>query len=200
MNNRDWLSGSSSTGDPYPRPDFVVLSPRETYSRETVVHYFGEPTEEISLNHTVGGYSVLIYSSNSNHKLSQQLLKPTLHWSEGFYGSERSEADEWRWCPSSGVLKINNITNHSIPIHLEFECVLASPHPATFEIESSFYSTRFSIEKQRKHFSQVVRVPTGEHAVCFSTDASPLAAPNDARNLVFQIRNFQANVDFASQP
>ncbi len=194
MNNRDWVSAPFDEHEVPPQPEFVILSPREIYTRETAVHFFGEPAEEISLNDSTGEYTALIYHRSDKHKLSQQLLKPVLDWAEGFYDLERSAEEHWRWCESIGVASIENISGEMQSVRLDFECETTSPEPAALRIESSFFASEFAMENQRKRVSQIIRLPPGKHVFRFSSDAKPADVAKDSRNLVFQIRNFDATV------
>lgn len=194
MNNLNWVAGPFDEQHVAPRPEFVILSPREVYSRETAVERFGEPVEEIPLNNSVAGYVALIYDRESHDKLARQLVKPTLAWGNGFYDPERSGADEWRWCESQGVLEVKNISNETQPVRVEFECVIASAPTGALVMQSSFFSGRFAMENHRKHISQILQVPPGQHRIVFSSDAPALKAPNDNRTLVFQVRNLKASV------
>lgn len=65
MNNRECVSDLSRTP---PCPEFVILSPTETYSREIVLGYFGQPADEIPLDET-GTQSVLIYDRQQDAAL-----------------------------------------------------------------------------------------------------------------------------------
>jgi hypothetical protein len=75
INNRDWVRGPFDHEHGPPRPEFVILSSVESYSRETAVRYLGEPTEEIRLNDPTGAYTVLIYDKTASAKLAAQVGK-----------------------------------------------------------------------------------------------------------------------------
>jgi hypothetical protein len=194
MNNRNWVAGPFDERHVRPRPEFVILSPREVYSRETAVGYLGEPVEEIPLEHSVGGYTVLVYNRNTDNKLAQQLVMPTLNWDDGFYNPERSGADEWRWCGPVGVLAIKNISNETQSVQVDFECMIGAAPNGGLLMKSSFFSGQFEVENHKQHVSQILRVPPGEHRISFSSDAPAFTPPNDNRRLVFQIRNFKMSV------
>ncbi len=191
MNNRTWVFGPFDDHNPAPQPEFVVISPMEPYTKAQVVAHFGEPAADLPLDETDGTRRVLIYDRAEDIALRDHFTNPALIWCNGFYGLESDGVTKWRWCASQGVLVIDNPTTESKSVDIQFDLMSARTEDVTISIQSPYFEAEIAASPSGTLVSRTLTLPPGSHAFSFSTTAPPIVAPLDARQLVFQVRNFQ---------
>jgi phosphoglycerol transferase len=119
----------------------------------------------------------------------QAALYPVMAlWQSGFQDQEGSVSDNWRWCGAEGEMKIINPTGR--PQQVKLEMFLSADNGGELSMESAFFNERFRLDRWGKLYEKTFVVPPGRHPVRFRCDAERVLPPNDFRELVFRVRNF----------
>jgi hypothetical protein len=58
-------------------------------------------------------------------------------------------------------------------------------------MESPFFNDQVKVDWKGQPFSKTFTLPPGEHTIAFSGDSQRVLSPNDYRELVFRVINFQ---------
>ena len=114
----------------------------------------------------------------------------SLFWTGGFSGPEKDAFKQWRWCASKGTLILNNPASGPRKMEITTRFATGQPGEANLWIEGLF-SDHLKISAAAVPYHKVFQVPPGAHQLRFSCDAPRVIAPNDSRELVFSLENFQ---------
>ena len=143
--------------------------------------------------YTVSGH---VLSGESWHYTGRKFIagfaeRPLLEWDDGFFSLEVKRENTWRWCPSEGILIINNSSNTERTFVMSATFRTGYPKLSTLTIESSLVNENLEINNSGYRYEREMRVPPGSHPIKFSCDAERVDAPTDPRYLVFRIDNFE---------
>ena len=110
-------------------------------------------------------------------------------WQSGFHDMESGQGATWRWCGANGVMKLINRTSTDQQVKLDM--ILAADNSGVTRMESPFFSDQVKVDWKGQPFSKTFTLPPGEHTISFSGDSQRVLSPNDYRELVFRVINFQ---------
>ncbi len=111
-------------------------------------------------------------------------------WQTGFSDLEFGQDNRsWHWCGAEGVMKLVNSTSKDQEVKLEM--ILAADNGGTVEIQSQFFNEKLKVDWKGQQFSRTFAMPPGQHAIRFASDARRILPPNDFRELVFRVINFE---------
>ncbi len=117
-------------------------------------------------------------------------LQPVIAvWQAGFSDLEFGQGKSWRWCGANGVMKLINRTQRDQQVKLDM--ILAADNEGTARMESPLFNGQLKIDWKGKPFTTTFTLPPGEHAIDFSGDSRRVLPPNDYRELVFRVINFE---------
>ncbi len=111
-------------------------------------------------------------------------------WQTGFSDLEFGQDNRsWHWCGARGLMKLVNRTSRDQQVKLEM--ILAADNGGTVEVASQFFTGKLKVDWKGQQFSRNFTLPPGEHAIRFACDARRVLPPNDFRELVFRVINFE---------
>lgn len=123
----------------------------------------------------------------------EHILRPVVfHWSGGFSPLEQHASDAWRWCSRDGVLHVYNAGSRTRRITLELGLRAAEKSGGQLALSGNLLTERMNLSDDETRLVRVLDVPPGRHTVSFACTARAVRVPNDARRLVFMVRNFRA--------
>jgi hypothetical protein len=76
--------------------------------------------------------------------------------------------------------------------------ILSADNGGSVTVESGFFNERIKVDWRGQPFSKTFTLPPGESVINFSSDARPVLPPNDFRELVFRVINFELTLTQAS--
>ncbi len=116
-------------------------------------------------------------------------LQPVIAvWQTGFSDPEFGQDRSWRWCGAEGVMKLVNRTSRQQQVKLDM--ILAADNGGTVRMESRLFNDQAKVDWKGQPFSKTFTLPPGESALRFTSDARRVLPPNDFRELVFRVINF----------
>ncbi len=110
-------------------------------------------------------------------------------WAKGFYGPEGTGESSWRWCKKEGELRL--INTGMTPKTITVEMKLKSENDGKLNIKSNFFNEVLLLTQAPLLFSKTLTIPPGQYTIHFSCNASRVNAPNDSRELVFNVSGFK---------
>jgi phosphoglycerol transferase len=110
-------------------------------------------------------------------------------WQTGFSDLEFGQDRSWRWCGAEGLMMLVNRTARDRQVELKM--ILAADNGGTVEVKSLFFNEKMKVDWKGQQFSRNFTLPPGEHEIRFSSDARRILPPNDFRELVFSVGNFE---------
>ncbi|MGE3440161.1 MAG: hypothetical protein AB7O81_31390 [Blastocatellales bacterium] len=117
-------------------------------------------------------------------------LQPVIAvWQTGFSDLEFGQDRSWRWCCVAGKMKLINRTSRDQQVKLDM--ILAADNGGNVRVESAFFNEKIKVDWKGQPFSKTFTLPPGESAISFSSDARRVLPPNDFRELVFRVINFE---------
>jgi len=69
--------------------------------------------------------------------------------------------------------------------------LLAADNGGTVEVTSPFFTEKMKVDWKGQQLSRTFALPPGEHEIRFACDARRVLPPNDFRELVFRVINFE---------
>jgi phosphoglycerol transferase len=124
-------------------------------------------------------------------------LQPVIAvWQTGFSDPETGQDKSWRWCGAKGVMKLINRTSRDQQVKLDM--ILSADNGGNVTVESRFFNERIKVDWKGQPCSKTFTLPPGESAINFSSDARRVLPPNDFRELVFRVINFELRLAQAS--
>lgn len=114
-----------------------------------------------------------------------------LAWGQGCDRLESDVAETWRWCGSSGTLRIENGLKRNRPVIMEMRVASGVDNPATLWVTGSLWKEVISIPTGGTLVRRSFTIPPGHSFVRLRTDAEPLTAVEDSRALNIRITGFQ---------
>jgi phosphoglycerol transferase len=163
-----------------------------------------ELSSALSVTPIISPNERLVYFDLTNHqqKLKEKhpqeewaakreaVLHPILAvWQTGFSDLEFGQDKSWRWCGSQGLMKLVNRTSRDKQVELKM--ILAADNGGVVEAHSSFFDEKVKVDWKGQQVSKTFTLPPGEHSVRFYSDARRILPPNDFRELVFCVINFE---------
>src|ERR1051326_686077 len=112
-----------------------------------------------------------------------------LTWTNGCWGREGSDDDNWHWCSNSGELKITNMAPRARKIKVEMRLLSVSKEPAEVRIQGPEFSDSVLTDIDGRSYSRIFVVPPGASSVFFYCTGKRVFAPGDQRVLIFRIVN-----------
>ena len=152
----------------------------------------------LSSNQRLGDYNLTGYAKKLQSEMPQAewnakqdaVLHPVFFsWMKGFYGTEGTGENSWRWCKKQGEVRLMNTSTQ--PKLIRFEMKLKSENNGKVFIKSNFFNEDLQLSQTPVLFVKSFIVPSGQHEISFYCDAPKVNAPNDPRELVFNITGFQ---------
>lgn len=124
-------------------------------------------------------------------------LQPVIAvWQTGFSDPETGQDKSWRWCAAEGKMKLINRTSRDRQVKLDM--VVSADNGGNVMVKSRFFNERINVDWKGRPFSKTFTLPPGESAISFSSDARRVLPPNDFRELVFRVINFELTLAQAS--
>lgn len=119
------------------------------------------------------------------------LHPPLMVWGDGFYDSEGTPELTWRWARSSGWMELVNGGTRVQEVRLDMTIVGNDGGHVTIHTPLLREPVSVRVSRHGQKVDQTLVLPPGAHAVHFSSDAEPLYPPDDFRDLVFSVQNFE---------
>ncbi|MGE0132512.1 MAG: hypothetical protein AB7U82_30890 [Blastocatellales bacterium] len=124
-------------------------------------------------------------------------LQPVIAvWQTGFSDLEFGQGRSWRWCGVAGKMKLINRTSRDQQVRLDM--ILAADNGGNVRVESAFFNDQVKVDWKGQPFSKTFTLPPGESAINFSSNARRVLPPNDFRELVFRVINFELTLAHTS--
>lgn len=164
---------------------------------EDQLHELLQVNPMISNNQRLSVYDLTAYARKLQSELPpsewtakhEAALHPLFFsWAKGFYGSEGSGENTWRWCKKQGDLRIINTGSRPKVVNLTLK--LKSENPGKLSISSDFFNEALQLSQAPVTVEKSLTIPPGQHTIHFSCDARKVNAPNDSRELVFNVVGF----------
>jgi phosphoglycerol transferase len=158
-------------------------------------------TPIISPNQRQAFFDLTAYQQKLKEQLPQEqwaakreaALQPVIAvWQKGFSDMEFGQDRSWRWCGAKGAMKLINRTSRDQQVKMDM--ILAAENGGTVRVESKFFNEKAKVDWKGQPFSKTFALPPGEHAIDFSCDARRALPPNDFRELVFSVVNFEVTL------
>ena len=129
-------------------------------------------------------------------RIATAVLEPgaALSFGDGFYGLETEGNQHWHWASSVASLVVNNSSQAAIPLRLKILAATARPDTANLRVRapgSPVQTTTIDIGGKRVVYDFVA--PPGTSTITLDTNAKPLAAAGDQRDLRFRLRDWDLN-------
>ncbi|WP_223069569.1 hypothetical protein [Paenibacillus caui] len=115
-------------------------------------------------------------------------------WGSGFSIMEYSDERSWRWCASAGDLFIENRYSTSRSVIIKFSLETPFEEEANVTISGGLWNDRFKPHAGGLGIEKTLLIPPGKHKITFQCDGKRLEAPQDHRELVFQVINFHHSI------
>lgn len=141
----------------------------------------GEYTEELRRTH----------SAEEWKEKRDRALHPVLAaWGNGFSSLEQSGDTTWRWCSSSGELRLINSSGMQKTVVISMSFATGQREPASLNVTAPGFSERLTVSQENSAYSKAVKLPPGTAVIKFTCDAKRVVGPSDPRTLVFRVNNF----------
>lgn len=128
------------------------------------------------------------------------LYPPLVRW-RGFYASEGTEPNVWRWCPWRGEIQLENPSTRPQVVAFEVELVAGAPEGCSLTIQGRDFSESHQLSSSMPvAFSRRLVLPLGRTTLRFSARGPRLVAPGDPRTLVFRVVNPRFRVVTSAPP
>jgi hypothetical protein len=111
-----------------------------------------------------------------------------VRWQDGFYGPEKDEAKNWRWCAKEGSILLCNRSSQPKMVRL---AMALGGLESTLCLESKTFRETICIKPEGTLFRKDVRLAPGE--LCrlkFESAGEPVPAPADPRTMYFRVDGF----------
>lgn len=126
------------------------------------------------------------------------LLPLVFSWSGGFSALEEAGGETWRWCSGSGTFHVLNPGSRSRRVTLAFGLRAAQMEAAPLQLAGGVLAADLEVGGTEVALERTVEVPPGLHVVRFRSAAHSVRPINDARALVFEVRNFRVKTHDAA--
>jgi phosphoglycerol transferase len=110
-------------------------------------------------------------------------------WQTGFSDLEFGQDRSWHWCGAEGQMTLVNSSSKEKQVKLDM--LLAADNGGTVEVVSPFFTEKLKVDWKGQQFSRTFALPPGQHSIRFACDARRVLPPNDFRELVFRVINFE---------
>lgn len=114
-----------------------------------------------------------------------------MSWEGGFSVLEGDPSANWRWCSSSGILEIDNLSNSPKIINIQMSIATGYPDASKLVINGKDFVDELYVNNISSPYNKTISVPPGEYMIKFTSDAKRVYAPNDPRYMVFRVENFK---------
>jgi hypothetical protein len=119
------------------------------------------------------------------------LHPPLTLWRDGFYDSEGTSEHTWRWAGSNGWIELVNRRAHPQEVRLDMTIVGNDGGKVTIDTPLLRGPVSVAVNRNGQKIDRTLVLPPGTHPVHFSSDAPPVYPPDDFRDLVFSVQNFE---------
>lgn len=119
------------------------------------------------------------------------LHPPLMVWGDGFYDSEGTPGLTWRWARSSGWMELVNGGTRAQEVRLDMTIVGNDGGYVTIHTPLLREPVNVIVSRHGQKVDRTLVLPPGTYPVHFSSDAEPLYPPDDFRDLVFSVQNFE---------
>lgn len=147
--------------------------------------------------YTIGDYNKSLLNKKTSQEQSkerEEVLFPVLEsWSGGFSGLETSEELTWRWCSGTGELFFNNTSNDNRKIIVSMELYTGYEEFSNITLEGCINLSE-KINYNGIRIEEEIILNPGINKVEFTCDAKHVYAPQDPRDLVFRVANFEYQI------
>ena len=115
-------------------------------------------------------------------------LRPvTWRWT-GFHNMEKHGADSWRWCGPDGTITFSNPRDVPCTLQIRMTC-LTGQHDMSDLILEGIANQKLRINNEGQAVTIAADIPPGKSELRFTCTARRIQSSEEARHLVFQIRN-----------
>lgn len=105
---------------------------------------------------------------------------------------ERSGQLRFHWCGHDATIVMRNPTPTTRRLHLNFTLATGFPKPSHLTMTTARGTSTINVDSSGATYDGDVDVPSGSSKLRIHSDAEPIVAPDDPRELVFQLRYFKA--------
>jgi phosphoglycerol transferase len=124
-------------------------------------------------------------------KREAALHPPLTVWRDGFYDLEGTSDHTWRWARSTAWMELVNGQTRARDVRLDMTLVGNDGGNVTIQTRLLREPIRVSVTRNGQKVDRMLVLPPGRHRVQFSSDAPPVYPPDDFRDLVFSVQNFE---------
>jgi phosphoglycerol transferase len=110
-------------------------------------------------------------------------------WQSGFSDLEGTPEDNWRWCSTTGEVRLENLSTRDRQVAIEMTA--SSLTKGKLKIEGKNFSETIQISPVNTPFSKQLTIPPGPYTIRFTSDTPAVQHLPDPRLLSFRINNFK---------
>lgn len=131
------------------------------------------------------------YSAETWEEKRDRALHPVREaWGHSFSSLERFGDTTWRWCSSSGELRLINSSGTQRTVVISMSFATGHREPASLNVTAAGFSEQLTVSQENSPYAKAVTLPPGTTIIKFTCDAKRVDAPWDKRTLVFRVDNF----------
>jgi phosphoglycerol transferase len=142
----------------------------------------------VSRNERLSFFTLIDYRKSLAGDVEKALHPLLLKWRDGFSQLEGSPGDSWRWCSTTGELRIDNRLPRERRVLVEMTA--SSIDERHLRIEGLAFSDTMRVNPAAARFSKRFTAPPGVSSIRFTSDTPGVKRPPDPRLLAFRIGNF----------
>jgi hypothetical protein len=130
-------------------------------------------------------------TSDDRRKLNHLLYPARAEVLDGCWAEEKDSARKWHWCGRTGEVVITNPATSEAWVVLEGSFATGRKEPAALRIAGPGYSRDLTVSDAGALWKAEVRAMPGKSVFKIECDCQRVYAPQDSRQLYFQIENFK---------
>lgn len=156
----------------------------------------------------LNAYAQTIFADTPVEKISEERQKTQIDmqlqaaWGKGFYGLESDNQNPpftWRWSDRNSILYINNDTDKSIRMKLQFQLKTVGENFSHVILKATqFGQLVFSVNQEGKEVALPFLLSPGKNSIYFLADGPRITLPpgsQDMRIMYFQVDNFKFSLE-----
>lgn len=128
------------------------------------------------------------YSQQELEQMKAQYMM-AVQFQGGFYGLEKNEIGNWRWCQQTGTLYVDNVFDHEMQLTLHAIAATGYAEESKLLISHNGTENQYTITSSEKEIEYTCTLTPGKNYIQFLTDAPRVNAPGDSREMYFRLVN-----------
>lgn len=129
-------------------------------------------------------------SSEEWNYTKEKILNPiVVKYGKGVYDEEQYNHEKWRWAQKDGVITIWNTSDKIREVGIRASFKGFEDDSSQLLLSGAIENTKLILSNKANLFRQTLKLKPGKNEVKFTTTAKRISAPNDPREMYFQIRD-----------